>query len=72
MSTIKLEAGWGYWEVSAHPIGGDFHRAGRDGLPLRTLDARSVSFHGIDYRYGTTADGIAVAVPAEHVIINGE
>ena len=72
MSTIKLEAGYGYWKVSVHSIGGDFHRAGSDGLPLRTLEVRPVSFHGIDYRYGTTTDDISVAVPAEHVIINGE
>lgn len=28
---MQIKAGYGYWETTRHPIGGEFHRAGADG-----------------------------------------
>jgi hypothetical protein len=61
---LKLRAKHGYWDITKYPIGGNFYRAGADGLiignvteitPCKSCNAT-----------GTTSDGRAVAFDTSH------
>lgn len=54
-ATNKLKAGYGYWDITNHPVGGAFHRAPTDGLPIRDIthfkphkgtNAQAIAFNG--------------------------
>jgi len=34
---LKIKPGYGYWETTRHPIGGEFHRAGDHGLIITDI-----------------------------------
>lgn len=34
---MKIQAGYGYWDCTIHPIGGCFRRAGNDGVVIQRV-----------------------------------
>ncbi len=36
-ATHRIKPGCGYWCTDRHPIGGEFHRAGKDGIAVESV-----------------------------------
>ena len=34
---MRIKPGYGYWATDSYPIGGSFHRAGPEGLPILSV-----------------------------------
>lgn len=62
---VTIRPGYGYWDTSFHPAGGNFKRAPRDGTGVVVTVARTFErAQGCDLS-GTTADGKTVALSIE-------
>ena len=59
--TIKLKAGYGYWETEYYPIGGCFRRAGDDGKAIIEVIRTFPPYKGVDTEV-RFADGTRGAV----------
>jgi len=64
---IELKAGYGYWSLDRHPIGGEFHRTGSQGLSIKQIIK-----HFDKHYYGSnveceTSDGKRIACDANHL-----
>ena len=63
-STVTIKAGYGYWDTTNHPIGGNFKRAGIIGLDV-TIE-REFDNSTQANADGLTEDGRRVAFKMEH------
>ena len=58
-TTHLIQPGYGYWDTTRYPIGGDFHRVPRSGAPLPVMalrDAPESTSYGYMCEF-QTADG---------------
>lgn len=64
---VTIKAGWGYWDTTKYPIGGNFQRASSDisGTIIRTFDM----YQGCDIEI-ETADKKRIACKSFNVTIN--
>lgn len=45
---MRLKPGFGYWDLRLYPIGGDFKRAGDNGLAIKSYVRIGRPSHGAD------------------------
>lgn len=62
---MRIKPGYGYWATDSFPIGGSFHRAGKDGLVIVEVLRDFPKYKGAN-REGKTADGRKVAFDVAH------
>jgi len=62
----RIKAGYGYWDCTHYPIGGNFQRAGADGLSMIEIEHLKPPFpHGCT-AIGWTEDGRKIAFQMSH------
>lgn len=69
MNKMRIKAGCGYYDITRLPVGGDFRRAGEDGVELRDeiKEIKPTAQNQFVTCIATTTDGRRVALQKEHL-----